>query len=92
MIHVLGEWLRGRTVVLATHRLQLLVWIDRIAVLDRGQVLIEGPRDLVLQQLQAGVSTGPRHEKAASRETRQTARPNGHDIESPMNGPLQPTV
>lgn len=57
VISVLGEWLKGRTVVLATHRLQLLVWIDRIAVLDRGQLLIEGPRDQVLKQLKSGVST-----------------------------------
>ena len=92
VIHVLGEWLKGRTVVLATHRLQLLVWCDRIAVLDRGQILIEGPRDLVLKQLQAGVSTTPQAEKAESRKTKKTVQPNGHDTDSPMTGPLQSSM
>ena len=86
VISVLGEWLKGRTAVLATHRLQLLVWIDRIAVLERGQVLVEGPRDLVLKQLKAGVSTGVRRERASSRAPKETARPNGHATDPSMDG------
>ncbi len=65
VISVLGEWLKGRTLLLATHRLQLLVWVDRIAVMERGQLLIEGPRDQVLKQLKTGVSTGVKRERTA---------------------------
>jgi ABC-type dipeptide/oligopeptide/nickel transport system ATPase subunit len=36
---------------------QLLVWVNRIAVLERGEILIEGPRESVLSQLKAGIST-----------------------------------
>lgn len=57
VISVLAEWFAGRTVILATHRVQLLVWVNRIAVLERGEILIEGPRDSVLSQLKAGIST-----------------------------------
>ena len=56
VIEVLGQWLKGRTLVLSTHRLQLLVWVERIALLDQGQILLEGPREEVLQKLSAGVA------------------------------------
>lgn len=56
VIEVLEHWLKGRTVLLATHRLQLLVWVDQIAVLERGNVIAQGPRDEVLKQLSAGIS------------------------------------
>lgn len=56
VIEVLGQWLKGRTLVLSTHRLQLLVWTERIALLDQGQILLEGPREEVLQKLSTGVA------------------------------------
>lgn len=56
VIEVLGKWLEGRTLVLSTHRLQLLAWVDRIAVMEHGQILVEGPREQVLKKLTAGVS------------------------------------
>ena len=56
VIHVLGEWLRGRTLVLATHRPQLLEWVDRIAVIDAGQCLAEGPKADMLDKLSKGIS------------------------------------
>ena len=56
VIDVLGQWLQGRTLVLSTHRLQLLAWVERIALLENGQILLEGPRDDMLKKLSAGVS------------------------------------
>jgi ATP-binding cassette subfamily C protein LapB len=58
VIEVLGSWLKGRTLVLSTHRLQLLVWVEKIALLDQGRILLEGPRDEVLQKLSAGSASG----------------------------------
>jgi ATP-binding cassette subfamily C protein LapB len=55
VIEVLGQWLQGRTLVLSTHRLQLLVWVERIALMDHGKILLEGPREEVLRQLATGV-------------------------------------
>jgi len=57
VIQVLAEWLKGRTLMLSTHRPQLLVWVDRLLVLDRGRVLLEGPRDEVLAKVGRGVPT-----------------------------------
>ena len=56
VIEVLGQWLKGRTLMLSTHRLQLLVWVERIALMDQGQILLEGPREEVLKKLSAGVA------------------------------------
>lgn len=55
VIEVLGHWLKGRTLVLSTHRLQLLVWVERIALMEQGQILMEGPREAVLKKLAEGL-------------------------------------
>ena len=75
VIEVLGHWLKGRTLVLSTHRLQLLVWVERIALMDRGQILLEGPREEVLKKLSTGVpqkaaqGTPPGHTARATAPT-----------------------
>jgi len=56
VIRVLGEWLKGRTLIISTHRPQLLAWVDRIAVMQRGKILSEGPRDEILQKLSRGAA------------------------------------
>jgi len=70
VIEVLEPWLKGRTMLLGTHRLQLLAWVDRIAVLERGQIITQGPRDEVLKQLAVGVAAPG---KRSTRTTRKTA-------------------
>jgi ATP-binding cassette subfamily C protein LapB len=70
VIEVLGTWLKGRTLVLSTHRLQLLTWVERIALIDQGQVLLEGPREEVLKKL----STGVRKKPTAGKPARTTAQ------------------
>ena len=56
VIEVMGRWLQGRTLILATHKPQLLEWVDQIAVLDSGQCLAKGPRDEMLARLSRGIS------------------------------------
>ena len=63
VIDVLGSWLQGRTLVLSTHRLQLLAWVERIALLENGEVRLEGPRDDMLKQLAAGVASPSKSDK-----------------------------
>lgn len=41
----------GETLILVTHRMQMLDLVDRVIVLHAGQVLMDGPRDAVLQKL-----------------------------------------
>ncbi|NWK95248.1 type I secretion system permease/ATPase [Sphingobium lactosutens] len=45
---------KGRTLLLITHRTSLLTMVDRIVVLDRGKIVADGPRDAVLQRLTRG--------------------------------------
>jgi ATP-binding cassette subfamily C protein LapB len=52
----LAQWCRGRTLVVATHRPAALDLVDRIVVLEQGQVVLDGPRAEVLEQLARGVS------------------------------------
>lgn len=57
-----SAWLgKDRSLVIATHKPSILSLVSRIIVLEQGQVLIDGPRDQVLQQLSTPVS----HIKAA---------------------------
>lgn len=57
-----STWLgKDRSLVIATHKPSILALVSRIIVLEQGRVVIDGPRDQVLQQLSAPVS----HIKAA---------------------------
>ena len=71
VIEVLGRWLQGRTLVLSTHRLQLLVWTERLALLENGQIVLSGPRDDVLRRLVTDASgpTAPRRSPRTSTKT-----------------------
>jgi ATP-binding cassette subfamily C protein LapB len=71
VIEVLGQWLQGRTMVLSTHRLQLLVWVDRIAVMEHGKILLEGPREDMLKKL----STGTPQKTGTSKVTKTQVKP-----------------
>jgi ATP-binding cassette subfamily C protein LapB len=51
VIRVLTDWLSGRTVVLSTHRPQLLTLANRVAVMQAGKIVAEGPRDEMMQKL-----------------------------------------
>ena len=49
-----GEWSRGKTLVLVTHRASLLSLVDRIIVMDNGRILADGPKESVLDALKQG--------------------------------------
>ncbi|WP_152604122.1 type I secretion system permease/ATPase [Methylotenera sp. G11] len=52
-----SDWLgKDRSLVIATHKPSILSLVSRIIVLEQGQVLIDGPRDQVLQQLSTPVT------------------------------------
>jgi ATP-binding cassette, subfamily C, bacterial LapB len=50
----LGEFIKGRTTILVTHRTSLLELVDRIIVLDQGRVVADGPRESVIKALREG--------------------------------------
>lgn len=45
---------KDRTMLLITHKMDLLKLVDRILVLDKGKLVIDGPKDKVLEQLKNG--------------------------------------
>ena len=51
LIQRLKEELKGRTLILITHRPPLLQLVQRIILLDRGKIVSDGPRDNVLKQI-----------------------------------------
>jgi ATP-binding cassette subfamily C protein LapB len=51
LIQRLGEELKGRTVILITHRPPLLKLVQRIILLEQGKIVSDGPRDNVLKQI-----------------------------------------
>jgi ATP-binding cassette, subfamily C, bacterial LapB len=55
VISVLKEWLRGRTLLMSTHRPQLLEWVDHIAVIDAGQCVAMGPKQEMIEKLSRGI-------------------------------------
>lgn len=51
LIQRLNEELKGRTLILITHRPSLLQLVQRIILLDKGRIVADGARDAVLKQL-----------------------------------------
>jgi len=59
VIAVLKTWLQGRTLLMSTHRPQLLEWADLIAVIDDGQCVAMGPKQEMLEKLSRGIDVKP---------------------------------
>ncbi|MCR9221294.1 MAG: type I secretion system permease/ATPase [Alphaproteobacteria bacterium] len=50
----LGTVLANKTLILVTHRGSLLTLVDRLIVMDGGRVVADGPKDIVMEALNAG--------------------------------------
>jgi ATP-binding cassette subfamily C protein LapB len=48
---------RDMTIIISTHRMSLLSFVDRLLVFDRGRLAADGPRDKVLAMLQGGAKS-----------------------------------
>ena len=53
------------TLVLVTHKLEMLALVDRLVVIANHQVVLDGPKALVLQQLQGQAQDASVHKAAA---------------------------
>ena len=51
LISSLSRYLTDKTLILMTHRSQLLALVDRLVVLREGQIIMDGPKDHVLSRL-----------------------------------------
>jgi ATP-binding cassette subfamily C protein LapB len=61
----LAPIIKDKTLVLITHRLSMLRIVDRIIVMDNGKVLMDGPRDAVLERLRQNKAARPGAKPAA---------------------------
>lgn len=50
LINHLKQWLGQRTLIVATHRRPVLELVDRIIVIHEGKIVMDGPRDQILNQ------------------------------------------
>jgi ATP-binding cassette subfamily C protein LapB len=52
LVSRLETWLNGRTAIIATHRVPILLLTTRTVILQNGRLAVDGPRDEVLAHLQ----------------------------------------
>ena len=50
----LKQMIRGKTILLVTHKSAVLGLVDKLILMDRGRIVAAVPRDEVIQKLQAG--------------------------------------
>jgi len=51
LIARLNKTTRGRTLLIVTHRMSMVKLVDRIIVLDKGRIIVDGARDTVLRAM-----------------------------------------
>lgn len=54
LINNLTPWVKTRSLIVATHRQSILRWVNRIIILDKGHIVMDGDRDSVLKRLTNG--------------------------------------
>ncbi|HHO46877.1 MAG TPA: type I secretion system permease/ATPase [Desulfobacteraceae bacterium] len=50
----LAEIIQGKTCILITHRASMLDLVERVVVLDAGQIIADGPKESVMDDLKSG--------------------------------------
>lgn len=56
LIRELPQYLDGKTVIIATHRMQLLKLVDRIIWMDSSKIIADGPKNEILASIQKKAS------------------------------------
>jgi ATP-binding cassette subfamily C protein LapB len=57
--HLKSLHAEARTIIIATHRPSLLQMVDRLIVVDQGKIILDGPRDQVLNTMRKGPPRSP---------------------------------
>lgn len=51
LLQELSSWMKGKTMVVATHKMSIVNMVDRIIVIDNGQIVLDDPKDVALAKL-----------------------------------------
>ena len=51
LLLIMGKILKSSTMLIVTHRMPLLNLVDRIIVMNEGQIIEDGPKDEIIQKL-----------------------------------------
>jgi len=54
LFNQLKEIVKGKTILLVTHKGEILGLAEKLILMDRGKIVAAGPRDEIIQKLQAG--------------------------------------
>ncbi len=55
LLQELTTWIKGKTLIVATHKMSIVNMVDRIIVIDNGQIVLDDPRDLAIAKLSGKV-------------------------------------
>lgn len=89
-LRVLAEELQqGQTLIMSTHKPSVLPLVNRIIVMDRGQIVIDGPRQAVLEHLRQNEvrAQQPKTQPQASAQVAVQQQPQPQPpVQPPANG------
>ncbi|SUO93401.1 type I secretion system permease/ATPase [Suttonella ornithocola] len=76
VLSALKDWIGDKTMIVVTHRPQILALIDRIIVMEQGKIVMDGPKKAVLERLSGQPSSQSHKPTVALRPTRPTPSEN----------------
>lgn len=85
-LNAIARWAYDKTMIVVTHRPQVLQMVNRIIVMNNGQVVMDGPRDAVLQQLMKNeAAQREAQEQAAQQAAAQRREAQAKHIQQPQS-------
>ncbi|WGE58327.1 type I secretion system permease/ATPase [Actinobacillus equuli] len=66
VLNALANWTKNRTMLVVTHRPQVLRIVERVIVVENGKIVLDGPRDAVLAKLRENEQAKKQQNSTAS--------------------------
>lgn len=51
LLKSLSSWMKGKTMIVATHKMSIVNMVDRIIVIDNGQIVLDDSKDIAIAKL-----------------------------------------
>lgn len=93
-LHVIAQELQkgGKTLIVSTHKMALLNLVDRIIIMADNQIVMDGPKQAVLAQLQKNEEENRQRVLAQQEAQRKLATQQSQNPDSPNTSPDTPTA